>query len=51
MNGILHGRYGGRSGFLKNPIKVLTWNIERGLNLRGAIEFVSRLQPDLCLKN
>lgn len=49
MNAILHGQYGGRSGFSNRAIRVLNWNIERGLNLRGVMEFVTRQRPDLCM--
>ena len=31
-----------------HSVKLLDWNIERGLNLRGIIEFIDREKPDIC---
>lgn len=51
MDEILQGEYAPRSGerHALNEIRVLNWNIERGLNLPGVMSFVRRHQPDLCI--
>ena len=49
MSTVLQGQYARSSGFSNKPIRVLTWNIGRGLNWAGITDFVSRLQPDLCI--
>lgn len=32
-----------------STLNALSWNIERGRNLDGILEFISRVQPDLCI--
>ena len=49
MTSILQGRYATRAGALDKPIRLLTWNIERGLRLPGVVDFLGRLKPDVCL--
>jgi endonuclease/exonuclease/phosphatase family metal-dependent hydrolase len=31
------------------PIKLLNWNIERGQQLTGVVDFIEREQPDICI--
>lgn len=49
MDSIRQGQYAGRPGSLDEPIRLLTWNIERGLNLLGIMDFIAKLRPDVCL--
>jgi endonuclease/exonuclease/phosphatase family metal-dependent hydrolase len=49
VDSIRQGQYAGRSRGLDDPIRLLTWNIERGVNLLGIMDFVGKLRPDLCL--
>jgi endonuclease/exonuclease/phosphatase family metal-dependent hydrolase len=48
VDSVLQGQYASRSD-LDEPIRLLTWNIERGLDLPGVMDFVEKLKPDLCL--
>lgn len=50
MDEILIGEHGGQyCAFARRPIRVVDWNIERGLKLAGVMEFLERQQPDLCI--
>lgn len=49
MTPILQGQYASRADSLNEPIRLLTWNIERGLQLPGVLDFMGRLKPDICL--
>ena len=49
MNDIRHGRYAIRSAERLPQIRVLNWNIERGLRLPAVMNFISRQQPDICI--
>jgi endonuclease/exonuclease/phosphatase family metal-dependent hydrolase len=47
---ILEGQYAAGCGMRPlKEIRVLSWNIERGLNLPGVFDFVEKQQPDLCI--
>jgi len=49
MGGILQGRYAVRSGAGLHTVRLLNWNIERGLKLPAIMAFVKEQDPDLCL--
>lgn len=49
MSDIRQGRYAIRSEERLNQIRVLNWNIERGLRLPAVMDFISRQRPDICI--
>ena len=49
MSDIRQGQYAIRSDQRQNPIRVLNWNIERGLRLPAVMDFINRRQPDICI--
>jgi endonuclease/exonuclease/phosphatase family metal-dependent hydrolase len=49
MDGILQGSYAVRSGAGLKKIKILNWNIERGLKLPAILDFTRSQGPDICL--
>jgi hypothetical protein len=49
MNNIRQGEYAGRSFERLKQLRVLTWNIERGLRLPEVMDFVRRQEPDVCI--
>ena len=46
---ILQGQYASRSVEQLDQIRVLNWNIERGLRLTRVMDFIGRQQPDICI--
>ncbi len=47
---ILEGQYAGRDSLRSlKQCRILNWNIERGQDLAGVIEFVRRERPDICI--
>ena len=46
---ILQGQYASRTGEQLDQIRVLNWNIERGLQLTRVMDFIGRQQPDICI--
>ncbi len=49
MSNIRQGQYAIRSVERRNQIRVLNWNIERGLRLPAVMDFISRQRPDICI--
>ena len=49
MSDIRQGQYAIRSDERLNPVRVLNWNIERGLRLPAVMDFISRRHPDVCI--
>ncbi|MEN6533616.1 MAG: endonuclease/exonuclease/phosphatase family protein [Bryobacteraceae bacterium] len=50
MDRILQGQYAGPfNALLAKQIKVLDWNIERGLKLDGVTDVIRRERPDVCI--
>jgi endonuclease/exonuclease/phosphatase family metal-dependent hydrolase len=51
MDSIVSGEYASRWGALcpQRELRVLTWNINRGLRLPEIVDFVGREKPDLCI--
>lgn len=49
MSDIRQGCYAIRSDERLNPVRVLNWNIERGLRLPAVMDFISRQRPDICI--
>lgn len=51
LDQIIQGEYANRrrDGHQINRLKVLNWNIERGLNLPGVMDAVRKEQPDVCI--
>jgi endonuclease/exonuclease/phosphatase family metal-dependent hydrolase len=51
MDHVLSGEYAASSAATaaRREIRVLNWNINRGLKLPGVMDFISRQQPDVCI--
>ena len=46
---IRQGRYAIHSDEPLNAIRVLNWNIDRGLRLPAVMDFIGRQRPDICI--
>lgn len=51
MDEILRGQYASETAGARTPgrLRLLTWNIERGLQLPRVMEFIGGIEPDVCL--